>query len=254
MLSSERIVISTKNHKVESFDSICAFVRFLVRHSEYEKITKTSGDFATLKKKIEDAHTSTDVLTCEEDVIKSSLTPAEAEIFLTLREEVLYLKDAIQETGKTLEDFNSLSDTDRVFITLQAHTAMKSIKLDKSILNEIDLSKPIGKYFSSGSLKGIKDIFRTIFAKVVGQEGQLFYGVKLKKSDFSDGDLRNCLAYFRGNAARTASSKGGTKAYGEYDWIRKDESKDAQAMALTNLFAVILDRNKDYEVIKPETK
>ena len=224
MLSSERIVISTKNHKVESFDSICAFVRFLVRHSEYEKITKTSGDFATLKKKIEDAHTSTDVLTCEEDVIKSSLTPAEAEIFLTL------------------------------FITLQAHTAMKSIKLDKSILNEIDLSKPIGKYFSSGSLKGIKDIFRTIFAKVVGSEGSLFYGVKLRKSDFSDEDLRSCLSYFRGNAARTVSSKGGTKAYGEYDWIRKDESKDAQAMALTNLFAVVLDRNKDYEVIKPDAK
>ena len=254
MLSAEKIIISTKNHKVESFDSICAFVRFLVRHSEYEKLTKSTGDFATLRKKIEDAHTSVDVLTCEEDVIKSSLTPAEGEIFLALRQEVLDLKDAIQETGKSLEDFNTLSDTDKVFITLQAHTAMKSIKLDKSILDEIDLSKPIGKYFSSGSLKGIKDIFRTIFAKVVGKEGQLFYGVKLKKSDFSDGDLRNCLAYFRGNAARTASSKGGTKAYGEYDWIRKDESKDAQAMALTNLFAVVLDRNKDYEVIKPETK
>lgn len=253
MLNTSAIIISTKNHKSESFDTICNYVRFIVRNAEYEKLIG-KNEYKSLRKKVEDAHADADPLTCEEDFIRDSLTPAESEIFLTMRKEINDLKEEMTSTGKTLEDFNALTDTDRTFIILQAHTAMKSVKLDDAILENINMGPVISKFFASGSLKGIKDMFRSIFAKVVGSEGSLFYGVKLRKSDFSDEDLRSCLSYFRGNAARSVSNKGGTKTYGEYEWVKKDESKSAQAMALTNLFAVVLDRSKDYEVIKPEKK
>lgn len=252
MLKSSAIVISCKNHKIDKFDAICNFVRFTVRHNEYVKISENK-DFKALKESFTSACADVDVLTCEESLIKEKLSALDAENLINFRKEINALNAEITATGITIDEFNALSATDKVFITLQAHTAMPAIKLSTDILKDIDMKTPVEKYYSQGTLKGIKNIFRGIFNKVVSEEGELFYGVKLRNSDFSDSDLRNCLAYFRGNAKRTVTKKDGTEIYGTYTWACKEGTATAQAMALTNLFAVVLDRTKDYEVIKPET-
>lgn len=251
MLKSEAIVVSTRNHKPEKFDEIANFVRFYVRHCEYVKVTQGT-DWKKFCEDLSSAVPDCDPLSLDKATVEEKLSAVDAEDFLAQRNEVIALKSAIAETGATIDQFNALSETDRVFVILQCHTAMPSIKLSSDILDKIDMAKPVEKYFKQGSLKGIKDIFRSIFANTVGQEGELFYGVKLRKSDFADNDLRNCLSYFRGNARRSVTKKGDTSTYGKYEWVCKETNKNAQAMALTNLFAVVLDRDKEYEVIKPE--
>lgn len=250
MLKSNAIVISTKNHKPEKFDVICNFVRFTVRNFEYEKVY---NQIKETRDTLENEHEGINALTCDESKIREFITDAvKAQEFIDLRNELNSIIKERDSFGVTLDQYNSLSATDKVFITLQAHTALTAIKLDKDIVKDIDLEKPIAKYFASGSLKGIKDIFKSIFTNVVGQEGELFYSVKLKKSDFSDEDLRNCLAYFRGTAKRGKVKKDGGEIYTDYTWDKKDGKVNAQTMALTNLFAVVLDCSKDYEIIKPE--
>lgn len=251
MLKSNLIVISCKNHKPEKFDLISKFVRFAVRQTEYEK-NVNSSDYKDLREKFETACADVDVLTCEESLINEKLTPVDAEKLIAYRNEIISLKTEIATIGVTLDEYNALGSTDKVFITLQAHTAMKSIKLSTDILEKIDIATPVKKFYSQGTLKGIKDILRTLFSKVVGEEGELFYGVKLKKSDFSDENIRNCLAYFRGDAKRSVSKKDGGEIVGAYDWTKKEDSVQAQIMAITNLFAVTLDKSNDYEVVKPE--
>lgn len=249
MIKSTAIVISCKNHKSDKFDSITNFVRFAVRNFEYERVT-SNNDYKNLKTSFEEACANVDLLTCEETLIKEKLSAVDAETLIVFRNEINSIKAEIESIGVTLEQYNALSDTDKVFITLQAHTAMPAIKLGTDILDGIDMKSPVQKYYSQGSLKGIKDILRSLFGKVVGSEGELFYGVKLRNSDFADSDVRNCLAYFRGNAKRSVTKKDGGEIYGSYEWSKKEGSAQAQAMAVTNLFAVVLDRNKDYEVIK----
>lgn len=252
MLKSSAIVISCKNHKPEKFDSIVKFVRFAVRHSEYVKVTENK-DYKTLKSSFETICADVDVLTCNETLIREKLSAIDAENLIVCRKEIIAIKEEIDAIGVNIDEYNALGTTDKVFIILQAHTAMPSIKLSTDILENIDMKTPVEKYYSQGTLKGIKDIMKSIFTNIVGKEGELFYGVKLRNSNFSDMDIRNCLAYFRGNAKRTVTKKDGAEIYGNYTWQCKEGTANAQAMALTNLFAVVLDRSKDYEVIKPET-
>lgn len=252
MLKSSAIVIGCKNHKSEKFDVICNFTRLVVRDFEYSRITGKK-DYIRLKALVEDDHEGINALECPEETIREYIPNAvEAQLFLDMRKEVNDLKEEISSFGVTLDQYNALSDIDKIFITLQAHTAMPAIKLDTSILENIDLKPIIGDYFKKGSLKGIKNKLQGIFTKCVGSEGELFYGVKLRKSDFNDEDVRTCLSYFRGTAKRSVDKKDGNEIYGSYDWVCKDGNTNAQAMAITNLFSVVLDREKDYEVIKPE--
>ena len=250
MLKSNAIVISTKNHKPEKFNTICNFVRFVVRQAEYEKAYASIKD---TRETLESEHENINALTCDDEKIREYITDAiKAQEYLDARKEVIAILKERDSFGVTLEEYNALSSTDKIFITLQAHTAISSIKLDTTILNNIDIKTPVEKFYSKGSLKGVKDIFKAIFNNCVGQEGELFYGVKLKKSDFADEDLRNCLAKFRGDAKRTRTKKDDLEIYGDYKWTKKDGNSKIQALAITNLFSVVLDRAKDYEVIKPE--
>lgn len=248
MLNSEKIIVSTKAHKVEKFDTIVNYVRFLVRHTELEKIT-SNKDFTSARSKIENTLPDTDALTVPEEKVREILTD-DAVDFLAKREELLALKEELAKIPVGLSDFNALGTTDRTFIILQAHTAMKSIKLDETVFEGIDLESPIQKFYSSGTMKGVKDMLRSIFSKIVGTEGELFYGVKLRKSDFSDLDVRNFLAYFGGKAQRTTTKKDGITVGGAYKWVDKSGDKASQSMSTTNLFAVVLDSEKDYEVLK----
>lgn len=252
MLKSNAIIIGSKNHKSEKFDVICNFVRLVVRNYEYERMV-SNDEYVRLKGLVEDDHEGINGLTCPDETVKEYITDnKDAKTFLDMRKEVNGLLDEIKSFGVTIEQYNALSDTDKVFITLQAHTAMPGIKLDKSVLEGIDFKKVVENYYSKGSLKGAKDTLKGLFNKIVGSEGELFYGVKLRKSDFADQDIRSCFAYFRGTAKRPVTKKDGNETYGQYTWVKKDGNTNAQAMAITNLFSVVLDREKDYEVIKPE--
>lgn len=248
MLESTKIIVSAKNAKPEKFDAIRNFVFFSIRNYEYEKLT-TSDEYKRLKALIEDDHEGINALTCPEDTVSEYLKDTtDRQLWLDLRKEALSLKDELSKLP-TLDKYNALTDTDKVFIKLQAHTAITAIKLDESVLKDMDFTQAVNTFYSKGSMTKIKDILKAIFTNCVGSEGELFYAVKLRKSDFGAEDIRSCLAAFRGTAKRPVDKE---KKLGRYDWVKKDGNTKQQAMAVTNLFAVVLDRDNEYEVVKPE--
>lgn len=251
MLKSELITISTLNHKPEHFEKISNFVRFKIRHTEYVRIT-SSKQWKDYQNRLEIANAGAEIMTLDMESITKTLAPEEVADFVAKRDDLANIQAELDTYGIKIEDYNALSDTDKVFIILQAHTALKSIKLDKSIVEGIDLKKMIANFYAKGSMKDVKSALKTIFHNTCGKEGELFYGAKVRNSDFSDADVRNFLAYFRGNAARAVTKEEGAMSLSEYKWVCKEGSLDAQTMALTNLFAVVLDTKTGFEVIKPD--
>ena len=144
--------------------------------------------------------------------------------------------------------YNSLSNTDKVFLTLQA---VKSIKLDTSILmkedgTKYDFSPLLKKWYESGQgLSNIKKSCSKIFSSIVSDDGVLFYPVKVKGGDIPDKDIRHFLAMFGGKAVREGKTQ-----TGKFKWDEKYDEK-AVLTHLTTLLAVVFESG-NCETIKPE--
>lgn len=78
----------------------------------------------------------------------------------------------------------ALCPTDRVHITLMAHAIYKNVQLDADIFDTekggVDISKAVQAYYNKGSMKDLKDALRPVFNKLIGSEGDHFYGIKTK--------------------------------------------------------------------------
>lgn len=248
MLDSTKIMVTVKNHKDGAMDKISNMVRFYVRYNEYTALE--SAHKATIEA-LEKAHQGIDALTVDEKVVRDFFgekAADDAETFLAARDEMVEIRDDMAAIPVKYNDFTALPVVDRVFITLQAHTALRRVNLDSTLLANFDVKSVVGDYYAKGSMKGEKDKLRAAFQATVGGEGDLFYGVKLKKSDLDDYDVRQFLATFGGRAARAKTKSG----YGTYDWVQGWNSDRKALEAATTLFAVILDRGRDWTVIKPE--
>ena len=138
MLKSENIVIRVSNQKPETMDKISNFVHYLCWSSEHEKL---SGAFSKMRAMIESTFPTEDVNTIE-DVSKLILVDGlDVQKFIDTRKELVSVKailTSLNEKGCNKITFSDLNNTDKIFLTLQAHTAVKAIKLDKSILAKED--------------------------------------------------------------------------------------------------------------------
>lgn len=257
MLNSNKFYSKTNALKDTTFD-FGGYVRTLVRNTELSRMLDKKS-YKDGKKALEDAHADIDVLTCEADIVNKTLGN-DAGQFIKDREEIIALKDEVA-TLLPIDSVTSLCPTDRVHITLMAHAIYKNVQLDADIFDTekggVDISKAVQAYYTNGSMKALKDALRPVFNKLIGSEGDYFYGIKTKKSDFTDKDLRNFLASFGGSAKReqTKTKKDGVEVvkFSDFNYTDKSGNKKVQISAFTTLCAVVLDNASKHEVIKPET-
>lgn len=257
MLKTEKFYSKTNALKDTSF-KFADYVETLVRNKELQNV-KEKKSFKDGRAELEKVNPDIDVLTCDIATVNKTLGN-DAGQFIKDREEVIALQ---VECARLIpiEKVTALCLTDRVHITLMARAIYKNIQLDAEIFDTekggIDISKAIKTYYSNGSMKELKDALRPVFNKLIGNEGDYFYGIKVKKSDFAEKDLRNFLATFGGNAKREVlkSKKDGkeTITFKDFNYVDKAGNKKIQIAAFTTLCAVVLDNASKHEVIKPET-
>ena len=260
MLSTEKIFVKESAVKNLSVFNPYDYVRTLIRNTELTKALDKKS-FKDGKKTLEETHANIDIMTCDEKVINETLLN-DAGQFIKDRAEIIALKDEIASLPIKIEQVTALCPTDRVHITLMAHAIYKNVQLDADIFDTekggVDISKAVQAYYNKGSMKDLKDALRPVFNKLIGSEGDYFYGIKTKKSDFSDNELRNFLATFGGAAKReqVKTKKNGETivTYKDFNYVDKSGNKKVQIAAFTTLCAVVLDNASKHEVIKPEAE
>lgn len=248
MLKAENIIIRTINHKPEQFDKICGFVRFLAWDAEYTNTKRTYSKMASMiSEKFPFANLA------EIDVKELILVDGlEVQKFIETRKrmrEVDEILNNLAKEGFTKIAYDDLNSTDRIFLTLQAHTAVKGIQIDESVLTKsngekLDFEPLINKWIANGQkFADIRKALSAIFSKMVSSEGDLFYPIKIKKGDLPESDVRHFLGAFLGKTGRT------DKGTGRYQYLT-DISDKKVLSAVTDLFAVTLESDC-IEVVKP---
>lgn len=258
MIKSEKFYVKSDAMKLNNGKSaldIFGIVKSVVRHKELEVAIEKKA-IRDAKEVYKMAHPGKDVMTASEEDCRIALGVDFGE-FWKARKEVEALTEEC-ENCLPLDNYTSLSNTDKVHITLIAHTIYNRVMLTTDIFDTnkggANISDPINKFYTGkGTIKAMKDLLRPVFYKLLGEEGEYFYSIKVKNSDFSDTDIKHFLANFGGVPKREV--KGSEKkgySYGAYTWIDKSNDKKVQLKAFTDLCAVILDNSDKHTVVKPE--
>ena len=251
MLKSENIVIRVSNQKPETMDKISNFVHYLCWSNELETLSSTFSKMRSLIECTFPTENVNEITDINKLVMVDGL---DIQKFLNTRDQLESVKATLAKldsVGANNVTYNDLNITDKIFLTLQAHTAVKSIKLDKSVLvkddgTNYDFSPLISKWVESGQgLSNMKKSLSKIFSNIVGKEGELFYPVKVKGGDIPDSDVRQFFGTFTGKAGRSGKDK-----KGQYTWV-KDYSEKKVLTALTDLFTVVFESG-NCQTVKPE--
>lgn len=256
MIKTEKFYVKSDALKVSgNIDRVRDLVISEVRNTEWAKISRKKA-FKDAREAIESAHVDVDALTCKETLVLEVLGAEKSASFLKDRAEYQALKKEV-EACVPLDQITSLCQTDRTWILLMAHIICPSVVLTK-IFDEIDIASPVKNWYASGKGTGkLKDALLPVFCRLLGTEGDLFYGVKVRRTSFDDVDIRNFLAIFGGQAKRVETKekdKDGKEIvkFSNQNWIDKSGNQKTQEAAFTTLLSVILDNPEKHVVLKPE--
>lgn len=258
MIKSEKFYVKSDAMKLDNGKStldVFGIVKSVVRHKELEVALEKKA-IRDAKEVYEMAHPGKDVMTASEEDCRVALSVDFGE-FWKARKEVEALSEEC-DNCLSMDLYTALPATDKVHITLIAHTIYNRVMLTSDIFDTekggANISEPIKKFYTGkGTIKAMKDLLRPVFHKLLGEEGEYFYSIKVKNSDFSDTDIKHFLANFGGVPKREV--KGSEKkgySYGAYTWIDKSNDKKVQLKAFTDLCAVILDNSDKHTVVKSE--
>lgn len=234
----QSITFESKNVVSEKMNEVSDMIHYVVRSHELNSVVSRFKDSV---KTLEDAHVGINAWAMSEEDIRTTLDAESAEKFIAAQSEYNSLKEELASLPDKTK-YEALSVMDKTFICILAHSNLKGIKLDIDILPK-NFEKAIKSYYSKGSMKEVRDLLRSIFNEQCGKDGDMFYGVRLSRSNFSDEEIRTCMAKFRGDATRKFDKD--TESFGKFDWIIKDGTKSVQALAVTTLFAVTLNSRLD---------
>lgn len=256
MIKTEKFYVKSDALKVsENIDRVRDLVISEVRNTEFAKVSRKKA-FKDAREAIESAHVDVDALTCKETIVLEVLGAEKGASFLKDRAEYQALKKEV-EACVPLDQITSLCQTDRTWVLLMAHIICPSVVLTK-IFDEIDVATPVKNWYASGKgANKLKEVLQPIFHRLLGTEGDLFYGIKVRKSSFDDVDIRNFLAIFGGQAKRIETKekdKDGKEIvkFSNHNWIDKSGNQKTQEAAFTTLLSVILDNPEKHVVLKPE--
>lgn len=256
MLKSEKMYVNAvalKNN--ENMDAVRNYIVSIIRHAELEKAQrKISKD----RESIQMVKPGLDALTCDLAVAIEVLGQENAGAFIKNRAEYLEL---VEECNNciSLDGLTAYPESDVARLKIMAHMIYPAVNLEK-VLENVDLATPIKSWYSKGQGQGkLKDLLAPVFTKLLSTEGDLFYGIRVKRSQFDDEDIRHFVSIFGGTAKRTETKtkdKDGkeTVKFTNYNWVDKSGNKKLQYSALTTLLGVILDNPSKHVVIKPDEK
>ena len=207
------------------------YVLSLIRHTELTRILNKKS-FIDAKEALDNAHVNIDVMRCKDEIVYQVLGE-KAVKFIKDRDEVKNLYVICSELP-AMNEIKSLCITDQVHIILIAHIMCNDVIFDNNIF---DLSKggvqipfqEIYEKYLHGQMKigKIKEIFRPVMHRLLVNEGRYFYGIKIKKSDFS---IENITCFL--------------------NILYRDWGKKSPINAFTDLCAVLLyGSESDYEII-----
>lgn len=194
MLDLGNYAIKDRTIKNQYETKVNQYIEALIRNEELQSILN-SKKYLDLYRLIYESHVNIDPLTCEKSIVVSILKK-EADNFLKKREQVRNLKKRCFELP-TLKEIYELEKTDRVHIELMAHVVNSQIVLDKKIfcLEQQGVNIDFDKRGRYDRHKGeVKDMLRSVFYHMIGHEGKFFYGIKVRKSDFKDFDVRKFVS------------------------------------------------------------
>lgn len=185
MLELERFEIDNRAIKEEQYERVKKYVLALVRNEELKTIISRKS-YKTMYTVLCESHADIDPLTCDEVIVRQDLK-INAEKFLEERKNVNCLKRICSELP-SIQDIYSLNITDRAHIELIAHMIYRKVVLDSSFFEDKlgGSNVPFDSIVQWGANGHTKDILRSIFYHVFGHEGELFYAVKIKKSDLKN--------------------------------------------------------------------
>lgn len=256
MLKSEKFFMNYVALKDENtMDIIRSYVISIIRHAELEKAQrKISKD----REAIQTVKPGLDALTCDLAVAIEVLGQENAGTFIKDRAEYLAL---VEECNNciSLDGLTAYPESDVARLKIMAHMIYPAVNLE-NVLENVDLATPIKTWYSKGQGQGkLKDLLAPVFTKLLSTEGELFYGIRVKRSQFDDEDIRHFISIFGGTAKRAETKtkdKDGkeTVKFTNYNWVDKSGNKKLQYSALTTLLAVILDNPSKHVVIKPDEK
>lgn len=236
----------------EQIEKATNLVAFKIRTSELETLTGDK-DYRSYLELLSSSYPGVESYT---DAQIKAVTTTDFDLFKAHEKLISDLKEQLEKIPVSLEDFNSLTGTDKSIILLECHKNYKGIGIEV----DGDWNKAITAFFNSGSLSKVKDLFRSAFNVAVGKPGELFAGYKIRKSDFSDADIRKAVSLACGGAGRTKKkvtdpkTKEKIEKLGNYDWRIKTDAKTVSRIA-SELFAVVIESRADsLEQIRPEAK
>lgn len=260
---STRIQVKAVNVIPAKATEVYNHVRFLVYQSLRDSAKKTYDTYTKILEEttLKDANFET---VTREELYSVHDEKFDINKFLDARTNLIDARSelaALNGKGINIETFNALSEIDRTFLILQAHTCISSIKLDEKCLIDgkdengndkmCDFSTLITAYYKKGTgVTAFKKMLTSIFHRMFAESGVMFYGVNVKKSDISEECVRHFIASFGGTASRNSHKNGDTTVWDNYTYQVKND-KQKVLSSLTDLFAVIFDSGK-IAVNRPE--
>ena len=213
--------------KYETAPELCVatpFVHFVIRQSELDRI-RSNNNWKNAVKALESAHPGIDISGYSENLVREVLGD-DAPDFLVKRKAVnVILKDMEELPG--VDEMNALTDTDKAYICVFARKYASRVSIPGLDVSGWD--KIIREYYTKGTIKDIKNRFKVLFHQLFGADGDIFKGVALKKSDFSDESIRHFFATF---------SQAKADKDGNFDYNIKD--KDTVIVnAITTFFCTV---------------
>lgn len=228
---------------VSTIQTASDYVLFLVRSHELDTL-KGDKEYKEYKEKLSEAHPGADITAMDAETVRP-ICGDDTSSYLAYCKAIKDIETELAGLSVNLENYNALTDTDKVMLTLEAHKLVKGITIDKAVVAGLDFERAITSFYAKGSIKLAKEYLRPAFNKAVGNTGTLFTGLILKKSDFTDKDIRAFMSCFVNGAKRpTKKDKDGNVIYGLYDWAFKTDEK-AVLKALSDLFAVVTESRLD---------
>lgn len=253
---STRIQVKAVNVIPEKATEVYNHVRFLVYQSLRDSAKKTYDTYTKILEEttLKDADFET---VTREELYSVHDEKFDINKFLDARTNLIDARSelaALNGKGVNIETFNALSEIDRTFLMLQAHTCISSIKLDEKCLIDskdengndkmCDFSTLITAYYKKGTgVTAFKKMLTSIFHRMFAESGIMFYGVNVKKSDISEECVHHFIASFGGTASRNRHKDGDTTVWDNYTYQVKND-KQKVLSSLTDLFAVIFDSGK----------
>ena len=250
----EIITATNMVNPTENATKVRSLVEFKV-YSTFESSLKKR--LFSYEEKITECFPSTDLLTISEDLVKKALSD-KAEDFLAIRKDYLEMVAKVAETGISSEEWGNLAPVDKINIELIAHQNVRTINLTESTLKDAGINftgikKIAENYLLNGNCQGAYNVLRPLIHNLLGgQDGQYFYGVKIRKSGITEKSVIGFLSSLVRDAAFLTKydKKDKKRVVTGYDYsIAGNKTKIVKAV--TGFMAVIL-HNETAEVIKPQ--